>query len=150
MDDVARGSLGEGVSASPARHGFAPVQCRNAVVDLSMKGENGVSKIDVSSRIERIGPMEDRLGVELQALYAVFEEDEYDARLKVNFDVSARTGKIDENIQVTVSAYNGQGQLVGTSNAYLYAEEFMGFASCSETLWIGEPPAKLRVFPQRS
>jgi hypothetical protein len=103
--------------------------------------------LDVTDRIERMPALEDRCGVTLEALYAQFSKDDYSCGVQVNFDVVAPSIR---SLQVVISVYNRQGQLVSTAPAAVLNEDsFAGFESCSTLLECAEPPAKIRIYPQQ-
>ncbi|MGG7105014.1 hypothetical protein [Rhodococcus sp. 24CO] len=103
--------------------------------------------IELTDRIERMDALEDRLGIELEALYAVYKNDGYSSELLVNFDLIAASGKIDDSLEVNISVYNRNGQLVATKYAYVSKAGFIGFQSCSQRLDCDEPPSKIRIYP---
>ncbi|WP_157109573.1 hypothetical protein [Rhodococcus sp. WMMA185] len=104
--------------------------------------------LDLSDRVERMGALEDRFGITLEAMYAVFKEDEYANEVRVNFDVVSPNGGIDTDLQIFVSAYNSSGQLIATTYTYVDGDDFIGLESCSERLDCDEPPTKIRVYPK--
>lgn len=106
------------------------------------------ASIELTNRVERMELLEDRFGIQLQAMYAVFTKDEYYSEVRVNFDVMAPNGGIKKDLEVHVSAYNTNGQLIGTTCTYIDEDDFVGFESCSERIDCNEPPAKIRVFPK--
>ncbi|MGX4712290.1 MULTISPECIES: hypothetical protein [Rhodococcus] len=102
--------------------------------------------LDVTDRIERMKALEDRCGITLEALYAVFVKDDYRRGVQVNFDVVAPSIR---SLQIVVSVYNRRGQLVSTAPAAVLNEDsFAGFESCSTTLDCEEPPSRIRIYPQ--
>lgn len=106
--------------------------------------------IDLTNRVERMELLEDRFGIQLQAMYAVFKKDDYHSEVRVNFDVMAPNGGIKKNLEMHVSIYNANGQLIGTTYSYIDEDDFVGFESCSERIDCDEPPTKIRVFPKSS
>ncbi|MDV2476193.1 hypothetical protein F8M49_14090 [Rhodococcus zopfii] len=110
----------------------------------------GNKKIEITDRIERMEALEDRFGITLESLYAIYRKDEYDGTLDVNYDVLA-PGNIDHDINITVSLYNSNKQLVATTSTSLYADDFLGIQSCSESFYdVDEPPALVRILPSKS
>ncbi|KJF25082.1 hypothetical protein C7T36_14665 [Rhodococcus sp. AD45-ID] len=106
--------------------------------------------IEVTDRIERMDALEERLGVSLEAMYAVYTKTSYSSGVRVNFDVIAPSGQIDSSLKVVISAYNQNGQLVATDYTRISESSFIGFESCSESLDCDGPPSKIRVYPTNS
>ncbi|MDA3635408.1 MULTISPECIES: hypothetical protein [Rhodococcus] len=87
--------------------------------------------IELTDRIERMDALEDRLGIELEDLFAVYENDGYFIELLVNFDLVAASGKIDDSLEVNISVYNRNVQLVAIKYTYASKAGFIGCPSHS-------------------
>lgn len=108
-------------------------------------------KVDITDRIERMEAIEDRLGISLESFYATFRNDEDGGRITVNFDVLSPNGTLDQDLMITISVYNEKRQLIGTDQAWISADDFMGIQSCSEVMYdIDTQPSLIRVIPKKS
>jgi len=115
----------------------------------AMKGYHVSRRIEITDRVQRIESIEQKLGVTIQSVYAVWTSDEYSQQLTVNFDVLGGGADLDDGISLVASVYNDKNQLIGTSQSFIDEESFVGFESISLTLFdVVEPPALIRVTPK--
>ncbi|MBB0967758.1 hypothetical protein G6016_02040 [Dietzia aerolata] len=106
-------------------------------------------RIELTDRVQRIESIEQKLGITIQSIYAVWTSDEYSQQLTVNFDVLGGSADLDDGISLVASVYNDKNQLIGTSQSFIDEESFVGFESISLTLFdVLEPPALIRVTPK--
>ena len=101
---------------------------------------------ELTDRVERIEALEQKFGIRFEALYAVFETNEYNTSLTVNFDVTG--GALEEAVDVVVGAYNERGQLVATGSHFLNNDSFVGLDSASVDVDCETPPTRIRIYPK--
>lgn len=108
-------------------------------------------KMEITERIDRMDVIEDRLGISLQSFYATYHHDEDGGRVTVNFDVISPSGTLDQDLMITISIYNEKRQLIGASQEWINADDFMGIQSCSEVMFdIEAQPSLIRIIPKKS
>lgn len=109
-------------------------------------------KLEVTSIIERLEVMEDKLGIALGSFYASLVKQTWntpaDYGITINFDImNSGAGDLKENMRIKAVAYNEVGQPVGQDDVILLKDDFMGFDSKSISLTADQAPSRIRLFP---
>lgn len=109
-----------------------------------------MSKTEINV-IECIKKMEEKLGINLNCLYAEYEKhDQGFLYVTVAGEVIALNGEsINDDISIIMIVYNDKGQVVGRSSEWIEAENFMGFSSFDISCSISQLPVKVKVYPQK-
>lgn len=110
------------------------------------------TKQEITNIIERLELLEEKFGIALSGVYATCEPRTWSTPLEygvtINCDVSSASGGgLARNFNVRASAYNAAGQMIGTTSSYISKDNFIGFESISMTLYLDQPPEKVRLFP---
>ncbi|MGN7156727.1 hypothetical protein ACTHRK_11535 [Dietzia cercidiphylli] len=106
-------------------------------------------RLELTDKVQRIESIEQKFGISIQSIYALWTLDEYRQQLMVNFDVLSGGAGLPDSISLVASVYNGKNQLIQTSQEFLDDETFVGFQSVSIIMFdVMEPPALIRVTPQ--
>ena len=109
-------------------------------------------KLEITNIVERLELLEEKFGIAISALYASCYYQSYGSppyhEVTINFDVTSLSGRgLERSFNISASAYNAAGQLLGTSSTYINNEEFMGFCPGSILCHLDQVPAKIRLFP---
>lgn len=101
--------------------------------------------------IEKMQAMEEKFGVSLEGLYAEYDDVDVDAKyLNVRGEIIAKNGSgIPEDIEIVMTAYNVNGQVISTASVYIDAENFFGISPFEFCQDIIEMPVKVRVYPKK-
>lgn len=105
---------------------------------------------DMTDLIERLEVFEDRVGVNLEGLYAGLDEDiEW---IDLNGEVHPREGtELNGDIELVATVYDSSGRVVTTSSQHFDSDSFFGFEVFSLALEVkGLKPARIRVYPKVS
>ena len=79
---------------------------------------------DLTKIVERLEALEERLGVSIEAVYAVYTEN---GSLIVNYDLHSRDGgQLSTNISIKLAVYDGAGRLIHEEGRWHGEEEFRG------------------------
>lgn len=112
------------------------------------------NKMEITSIIERLELLEEKMGVSISGLYASMELRDWanppDFLLRLNFDITT-SGEtpLEDSFYLRAAAYNEAGQAVGRGDAYVYHKEFLGFDSKTIEMTADQVPAKIRLFPAK-
>lgn len=106
---------------------------------------------DITSIIERLELIEEKLGVRFEGIYGVQVkrgwENPVDFLVEVNFDVIGTEDTLKRSFKPTLSAYNSAGQLLNTNTSFINNDRFIGIESIKIQLLCAEAPARLRLYP---
>ncbi len=104
-------------------------------------------KTDVTHLIERLEAFEEQLGVSIEALYAVIDEDN---GITVNGElILINGGQLSQHIEIKVSAYDSAGRVVATGQKIINKRSFLGLETFSRYLTCPSADvAKIRIYPQ--
>jgi hypothetical protein len=104
--------------------------------------------------VERLEMMEEKCGVSIDGVYAVFWEydDGYDERyLCITGEIQAVSGTtIDKNIDVVFTAYNAEGKVIATGGNCFDADDFFCLSPFEFQINVIEKPAKIKIYPKIS
>ncbi|MCE7980376.1 MAG: hypothetical protein DYG89_04235 [Caldilinea sp. CFX5] len=102
---------------------------------------------DITNLIERLDTFEERMGVTLEGLFAIVEDNNF---VKINGELHSCDGaEIEQNTQVVVSLHDAAGRVIGTSTTQFNAESFFGFETFSILLMPPIAPiSKIRIYPK--
>jgi hypothetical protein len=102
---------------------------------------------DVTDLIERLEAFEDRLGVNLEGLFAEVSQDGY---ANVNGELHLREGtELERDIEVVATIYDSSGRVLAVDDARFDSDSFFGFEAFSLFMEVGnKKPAKIRVYPK--
>jgi hypothetical protein len=122
------------------------------VGDPELVSVSPLPKSEITNLIERLELLEEKFGIALSGIYATCEPRTWATPVEygvtINCDVSSSSGgELARNFNVRVSAYNAAGQMIGTTSSYISKDNFVGFESISMTLYLDQPPEKVRLFP---
>lgn len=99
--------------------------------------------------VEKLGDLESKHGIEINA-NAFLEYDEYNDQFRANI-IGEVFGEIDYDIKIILSAYNSNGEIIGTDYTSIEEDTFEGIQPFSETIFPpdGELISKVRIYPQK-
>jgi hypothetical protein len=102
--------------------------------------------------VERLEMMEEKCGVTLDGVYAEYEVLGDDSNyVNVRGEIQATNGTtIDESIDIIITAYNSDGKVIATGNAYFDADDFFGISPFDICTDIIDKPVKIRIYPKIS
>jgi hypothetical protein len=108
--------------------------------------------IDITNLIERIEPMEDRLSLTLEGLYADYQEFGDSSYINVNGELHSTNGlELEDDIFLVLTVYDSQGRVINTTDQYFSANSFHMFETFSATLDTKLiKPSKIRLHPKKS
>jgi len=108
-------------------------------------------KRDLSTKIERLEAMEDRLSVSLSALSAFYEDIGGSHYLVVKGEIQPTTGTtLTESITLEAAAYDTQGRIIGKGSDYYDKEDFFGIEVFDITVSLDVPDvARIRLYPKK-
>jgi len=114
-----------------------------------------MASVDLTSAIEQMEMLEEKLGITFGGLSAFLdhdEEDEWDATLTITGEViSVSGGPLDNDIEIKIAAYDSQGRVVAKASEYIDDESFAGFDVFDVSLETPVPDiVKIRIFPVNS
>lgn len=109
------------------------------------------NEIEITSNVERLELIEEKLGINITGIYAFFKTlDGGRFYIGVNFDVSSSNGEpLKQSISIRATAYNEIGQAIGMSSTSVNNDDFLGFDSKSIIFLTDQPPEKIRLFPTK-
>jgi hypothetical protein len=103
---------------------FFPVKVGQTDLIIDSERKCAMGTKNVTSCLERLEAIEDRLGVELSGLDAVYD----DGTLRVRGEISTKGGGVlKHHLHVVVATYNSDGQVTGTNDTFLNCDKFCGF-----------------------
>lgn len=76
--------------------------------------------------IQRMIELEEKFHVAVQGATADYDE-EYPPQVAVRGELTAASGKLDEDLVLVASVYNAQSEVIGTGQVYFGAQAFVGF-----------------------
>jgi len=122
-----------------------------ANIDSIQKKIDEAAPVVITSIIERLELIEEKLGVRFDALYGVcikrtWETPE-DFLIEVNFDVIGTVATLKRSFKPTLSAYNSAGQLLNTESSFIHNVNFLGIESMKIQLLCREIPVRVRLYP---
>ncbi len=111
-----------------------------------------MEKKEEIENIERLEMMEEKFGVSLEGIYAEFETVDDDSHyVNVRGEIQAVNGtKLEESLDIIITAYNAEGKVIATSNAYFDEDDFFGLSPFDICVDIIEKPVKIRIYPKKS
>jgi hypothetical protein len=100
--------------------------------------------------VERMEDIEQKHGVMINAT-AFLEYDEDEGEYYVNVVGEVTAPRLLYELDILISVYNVQGEIIGTEAAYIEEEHFEGIEPFNEMISIpdGELVGKVRIFPKR-
>jgi hypothetical protein len=124
------------------------------VINPSAPGnENDGQKREITSIIERLELIEEKMGISLGGIYATIEKSSWKDKhfeLCINFDILSSSGDpLENSFSIQGVAYNESGQSLGIGKQYIDCHNFFGLASESITITADQVPAKIRLYPVR-
>jgi hypothetical protein len=99
--------------------------------------------------IEKLESLEKKHGVEINvSAFLEYDEDDDEYKAKVIGEVF---GELDYDIKIIISAYNSDGEIIGTDYSTIDEDSFEGIQPFSETIYApqGEKIIKIRIYPQK-
>lgn len=121
----------------------------NVLLFYRVKKEIGGIIMGERILIDKLENLEKKHGVEINVnAYLEYDEDENQYQAKIIGEVF---GEINSDIKIVLSAYNRDGEIIGTDYSVIDEESFEGIQPFSETIYApeGEKITKLRVYPQK-
>ena len=111
-----------------------------------------MSKKDVTSLVQRLDAFEERLGVRIEALSA-FESEGYEdgeVEITVRGELHSESGtSLEQNVDLNLIVYDGEGRVVETETKYFRMESFFGFATFQMSVCVTAGLMKrLRLIPK--
>lgn len=107
--------------------------------------------VNITSIIERLELIEERLGVRFDGIFGVQVkrgwENPVDYLIEVNFDVVGTEDTLKRSFKPTLSAYNSIGQLLNTATSFIHNVNFLGIQSIKIQLQCAESPVRIRLYP---
>lgn len=111
-----------------------------------------MAHVDLTSAIEQMEMMEEKLGITFGGLSAFLdhdEDDDWEPTLTVTGEIISTSGDpLEEDIEIKIAAYDSQGRVVAKASEYIDEESFAGFDVFDVSL---ETPVadivKIRIFP---
>jgi hypothetical protein len=100
--------------------------------------------------VERLVDLEQKHGVNISATgFLEYDEDEREYCVNVFGEVTGP--KLRYDVDIVISLYNPQGEIIGTETTYIMEDSFDGIESFSETISVpgGEQVGKIRVYPKQ-
>lgn len=172
---LSRGADVNGIKALPGGELFTPLDYallqENVGLINCLKASGGITKLavfdvpsevpsgaceksEVTSIIERLELLEEKLGISLSGLYASIEQRAWanpsDFGLCINFDVLSTGGEpLHESFYIRAAAYNEAGQVIGKDDVFIHNADFSGFDSKSINMVAAQRPVKIRLFPAK-
>jgi len=109
---------------------------------------------DITHLIERLELFEERLGIRLEGLYALYAEiggSDNCQWVTVTGEIHALEGmKLNQNIKIVGAVYDNSGRVLEIAENFVFAAEFYGFKVFKLTLIL--PPraniTKIRIYPE--
>lgn len=111
-----------------------------------------MSNVDLTNKIERLQPSEERFGVVLTALSAFIEEIDSSSRyLNVRGELSAKSGTtLQDDIELVAAAYDSLGRVIGTSSCAYSLENFFSLDTFELTISLPiSQILKIRLYPKK-
>lgn len=101
--------------------------------------------------VERLADLEQKHGVEISAT-AYLKYDETDREYLVEVVGEVIGSRLAYDLDIIISVYNPNGEIIGTETSYIYEDTFEGIESFSESVSIpgGEQVGKVRIYPKKS
>jgi hypothetical protein len=128
-------------------------ETKSVVNPAAAANENDGQKREITSIIERLELIEDKMGVSLGGIYATIEKSSWKNKhfeLCINFDILSSSGDpLENSFSIQGVAYNEIGQSLGIGTQYIDCDKFFGLASESITITVDQVPAKIRLYPVR-
>lgn len=124
-----------------------------ANINSIQKKIDEAAPVEITSIIERLELIEEKLGVRFDALYGVcikrtWETPE-DFLVEVNFDVVGTEATLKRSFEPTLSAYNAAGQLLNTESSFIHNVNFLGIESKKIQILCREIPVRVRLYPAK-
>lgn len=122
-----------------------------ANIDSIQKKIDEAAPVDITSIIERLELIEEKIGFRFDAIYGVrikrtWETPE-DFLIEVNFDVIGTEATLKKSFSPTLSIYNAAGQLLNTESSFIHNGNFIGIESKKIQLLCREIPVRIRLYP---
>lgn len=108
-----------------------------------------MSKVEIKN-VERIIPMEKNFGIAIEGVFA--ECEIVGDKLYVNVFgevVSLNNTGIEDDISITMTAYNAENKVIARGQESIYAEDFMGLASFEICTSVIQTPSRIRIYPEK-
>jgi len=103
---------------------------------------------DLTHLIERMEPVEDRMGVRLQGLIASAYEDVPENTIDVSGEMcSTAGGELERALAIQIVAHNAVGQVVGLGEVLFWPASFTGYIAFSKIVRCKVPPTRIKVVP---
>jgi hypothetical protein len=112
-----------------------------------------MSQIDITSKIERLEAFEERLGISLENVSAFVDDDGSSSiPLQVCGEILTRNGsEIQEDIELSIAAYDPSGRVVGTASKCYRASSFSGLEIFKISTYLPVSSiSKIRVYPKKN
>lgn len=100
--------------------------------------------------VEKLESIEQKHGIEISAT-AYLEYNEYNEEYVIKVIGEIMGEGLDYDLNIIISIYNPQGEIIGTDASYIDGENFEGIEPFSETVSIpnGEQVGKVRIYPKK-
>ena len=101
---------------------------------------------------ERIESLENELGIRIEGLNAIVQEDDDVISIDILGEVYSTNGStIDDNIDIYVTAFDAQGRVIETGSSIILADNFKVLTQLSIYLDdLISVPDKIRIYPQKT
>ena len=111
-----------------------------------------MKKKDITSIVQRLDAFEERLGVRIEALSAFESVEDFDGEIEVTVrgELHSEGGTtLDQDVDLEVAVYDGEGRVVETSSQRFRTDSFFGFATFQISVYLTPGLAKrLRLIPK--
>lgn len=129
-------------------------QQENEITPPSVVTTTDDRKREITSIIERLELIEEKLGISFTSIYATVQKRTWssppDFLLRINFDIlSTSGGAVEHAFHVRAVAYNEAGQAIGKGETFVDNDSFLGFDSESFEILADQSPVKVRLFPAK-
>ena len=108
-----------------------------------------MSKTEIP-HVDRVIHLEERVGISLEGVYAEFELVGDDSKyVNVLGEIVSRDGSdLEDDIYITMTAYNAENKVIARGQEVIYAGGFLGLASFKMAERVIEMPTRIRIYPE--
>ena len=106
---------------------------------------------DITSRLEHVAAMEDRLGVTFDALSAflIRPDPEGGYQVEVNGEIQPKDGDtLERSIMITITLYDAQKRVIATTYTHVDKDQFFLFEAFSLSADARIEPAHIKLYPR--
>jgi hypothetical protein len=127
------------------------VDKRRQLLQNPATGETMAAKRDITHLVERLEAFEERVGIELGAIYATVagpdDDDEYYVEVNGEIQESGR-GSLQDSLTIVMAVYDSEGRVIKTGAYFVSADSFLGFDTFGISVYAPLVPGRIRLYPQ--